>query len=196
MAAASQAAVCCWSCATAAVLWLTCYLLVEGNYGMHFLLRPLALESPEGAHQRLHFSKNTHTHTHRRRWTESAPRVQKKKKTDNLSLICGMIITFDSASLTTVLCDGTGCGVLQIWGGAFGGSSHGCHYTCSLTAFIFPSLCSWGEHRNDSISILPRSVRCALMQSIFYFLSTLLVTVHWGKLVSLPAESQAVYAYV
>lgn len=36
-----------------------------------------------------------------------------------------------------------------------------------------------GDHRNDSISILPCSVHCTLMQSIFHFLQTLLVTVQW-----------------
>lgn len=42
-----------------------------------------------------------------------------------------------------------------------------------------------GERRNDSISSLPRSVHCTLMQFIFYFLQTLLVTVQWGNWFSL-----------
>lgn len=52
LAAVSQAAVCCWSCATTEALWLTRYLFVQRNYRMHSLQGPLASESPEGAHIR------------------------------------------------------------------------------------------------------------------------------------------------
>lgn len=98
-------------------------------------------------------------------------------KTANPSLIFG-IITSDSPSLTTALCGRIGLGVTDV---GFCGSSHGCHYSYYLTAFIFFLSMLVGDHKNDSISILPRCVRCTLIQSIFYFLQTLLVTVQWGN---------------
>lgn len=61
--------------------------------------------------------------------------------------------------------------------------------TTWLLSFFFSPTVPVGEHRNDSISILPRSVHCALMESIFYFLQTAFSYGAAEKFVPLLAES-------